>query len=784
MVLSPGLSFLNVGSGSGYLSCLVSHLIGPTGLCHGIDISAAVVEHSRLCCEKWTSRLIDRLKSSAVANALNGPNETLNEQNASMIRDSISFVQGNCFHIDAAQSILYAKYDRIYVGAGCPDSHKEFFYNMLTVGGILILPVTETSRLTKVKRLSEHVFSCNVVSNVTFAPLLSVENVTDRIKASSRFEDPAVRSSEAAKEMSELLAESSRVIGQVRSPSLVVHKTLLPSSASSSPNRTAAQGLLDLMAVDSPPSSPSLLPSVRLPSLLWSPNRLRHKQYPASFQRAVLTILLCVRFGRGVGSPAVAEHHATSSSSSSAIVTIATIATTKHVKGRCYDCLPSHLWVHIVSFCNRDWFDRPASALQLLATELVVEKQLRQHAEEQLKAAERACRAAERERDLFRSVMMRMSKRNQMVASAAGHHIFADEEEEGEEEASDVEEEEDDDEEDEEVDVEEVQEEMDFSDNEQEEQEEEDDDEEDGLSLLQTLPSSLSATTAEPKNRTNGNKSSSNGSNSMLFVPETTATLMTPISLLRDNISDEEEKADVTTTASEMSSSVQHSSSSSHADHSSVVSPSIPIAVPSAVDSRVRGHPLFASPYFHARGDSSAHSSSCDQSGFASRMLSSSLGSETTHERDSLLSAASRSRSGSGVHLPFGHAANRLRRYSTCSELSCDVEEEEGEDDSSEEVRNTQHSSGGGDESSHDSSSNSSSFFSREIRRPLGRVSVSSVQKEQQRQRQRERAVSAASGKHNTSQKSDESSIEEEDEEEEGSDSGEEDEEEDTHFWY
>ncbi len=113
---------------------------------------------------------------------------------------------------------------------------------------------------------------------------------------------------------------------------------------------------------------------------------------------------------------------------------------------------------------DRDWFNPPSSPLQLLATELVVEKQRRLHAEERLKAAETARRAAERERDMFRvrwfsmlvqylmliymgllqGVMMRMSKRSQLTPMAGGHYIDEDEEVEVEvEEVSDDDDEED-----------------------------------------------------------------------------------------------------------------------------------------------------------------------------------------------------------------------------------------------------------------------------------------------------------------------------------------------------
>jgi len=46
--LKNGHSFLNIGSGTGYLSCLAACMLGPCGLSHGIDVNEQVVEHSKV----------------------------------------------------------------------------------------------------------------------------------------------------------------------------------------------------------------------------------------------------------------------------------------------------------------------------------------------------------------------------------------------------------------------------------------------------------------------------------------------------------------------------------------------------------------------------------------------------------------------------------------------------------------------------------------------------------------------------------------------------------------
>merc|ERR1719473_402932 len=50
MPLKPGMSFLNVGSGTGYFNSIVGELIGDMATNHGIDIWPETISHARERC--------------------------------------------------------------------------------------------------------------------------------------------------------------------------------------------------------------------------------------------------------------------------------------------------------------------------------------------------------------------------------------------------------------------------------------------------------------------------------------------------------------------------------------------------------------------------------------------------------------------------------------------------------------------------------------------------------------------------------------------------------------
>lgn len=124
LAFEAGQSFLNVGSGTGYLSAVVAHLLGPTGVNHGIDIFPELVELAR---EAYRAQ----------------------QQRSESKMCSAQFIAGNCFALSAA---LNRQYDRIYIGAAAPFTSKDFFCDFLRVGGVLVVRSKQAPRLPRCPR--------------------------------------------------------------------------------------------------------------------------------------------------------------------------------------------------------------------------------------------------------------------------------------------------------------------------------------------------------------------------------------------------------------------------------------------------------------------------------------------------------------------------------------------------------------------------------------------------------------------------------------------------------
>nr|XP_054102447.1 protein-L-isoaspartate O-methyltransferase domain-containing protein 1 isoform X2 [Callithrix jacchus] len=143
--LQPGLSFLNLGSGTGYLSTMVGLILGPFGINHGIELHSDVVEYAKEKLESFikNSDSFDRFEFCEPA-----------------------FVVGNCLQIASDSH----QYDRIYCGAGVQKDHENYMKILLKVGGILVMPIED--QLTQIMRTGQNTWESKNILAVSFAPLV------------------------------------------------------------------------------------------------------------------------------------------------------------------------------------------------------------------------------------------------------------------------------------------------------------------------------------------------------------------------------------------------------------------------------------------------------------------------------------------------------------------------------------------------------------------------------------------------------------------------------------
>ncbi|KAM9057417.1 protein-L-isoaspartate O-methyltransferase domain-containing protein 2 isoform 2-T3 [Megaptera novaeangliae] len=143
--LQPGLSFLNLGSGTGYLSSMVGLILGPFGVNHGVELHSDVTEYAKQKLDFFirTSDSFDKFDFCEPC-----------------------FVTGNCLELSPACS----QYDRVYCGAGVQKQHEEYMKSLLKVGGVLVMPLEE--KLTKITRTGPSAWETKKILAVSFAPLI------------------------------------------------------------------------------------------------------------------------------------------------------------------------------------------------------------------------------------------------------------------------------------------------------------------------------------------------------------------------------------------------------------------------------------------------------------------------------------------------------------------------------------------------------------------------------------------------------------------------------------
>ncbi|EFA09382.1 protein-L-isoaspartate O-methyltransferase domain-containing protein 1 [Tribolium castaneum] len=152
--LRPGLSFLNLGSGTGYLNTVAGLILGSYGINHGIELHDDVIQYAYLRLEEFKkhSGAIDEYDFCEP-----------------------KFMQGNCLCLVSG----YHLYDRVYCGAACPEKYLSHIKNLIKVGGILVVPINE--RLVEMRRVSETSWSTHYLLPVSFTSLVKPEQGSQEI---------------------------------------------------------------------------------------------------------------------------------------------------------------------------------------------------------------------------------------------------------------------------------------------------------------------------------------------------------------------------------------------------------------------------------------------------------------------------------------------------------------------------------------------------------------------------------------------------------------------------
>jgi protein-L-isoaspartate O-methyltransferase len=113
------MSFLNVGSGTGYMTCIAAEILGPTSSHYGVELREDVVRHCQASIEEWTE---SRTSSRPIP--------------------QIDIIMGNGLQIDSSQGEASVGLDRIYVGAAVDRNSLQQLVSLLRPGGILVGPGT------------------------------------------------------------------------------------------------------------------------------------------------------------------------------------------------------------------------------------------------------------------------------------------------------------------------------------------------------------------------------------------------------------------------------------------------------------------------------------------------------------------------------------------------------------------------------------------------------------------------------------------------------------------
>jgi len=148
-------SFLCIGSGTGYLNTMVAVMQQWLGINHGIEVNEGLVNFSKKNISNF----------SALCN----------------VKSNIVIFSGNCFTVQLPQ-----KYDRIYVGAACPEHLLDKMVSLLADGGRLLVPVAKSNKSQQFELIErkENQITRRVITDVSYK-LLVLPSLSSMMKSLS-----------------------------------------------------------------------------------------------------------------------------------------------------------------------------------------------------------------------------------------------------------------------------------------------------------------------------------------------------------------------------------------------------------------------------------------------------------------------------------------------------------------------------------------------------------------------------------------------------------------------